>query len=164
MKHSNKLAVVVLVIGLTQMVGYLCGSKVLRGVGLASGFSPFPKVFSEVDGYEAFAASFALEGERGYGEKWRCELDPEVYSRIEGPYNRRNVYGATLAFAPRLPDDLRAVLVSRALAVGSSLREELGIPGDVIDLKIIVTPRDGGNEGPWVYGMDGELVEGRMEP
>ena len=164
MNTSNKLAIVVLAIGMTQMVGYICGSKVLRGIGLASGVAPFPKVFSEADGYEAFAANFVLVGTEADGSEWRCELDPEAYSRIEGPYNRRNVYGATLAFAPRLPEDLRKSLISGALAPGSLMREEMDVPTSVEDLKIVVTPRDGEAEGPWVFNMNGELLRKELRP
>ena len=159
MNASNLLAIAVLVIGSTQMLGYLTGSRVLRGIGLASGVAPFPKVFCEADGYEAFAASFHLEGVQPDGTRWTCLLDPERYARIKGPYNRRNVHGATLAFAPRLPDDLRASLISRALSPDSDLRRELDIPADLTDLRVIITPRPDEPHGPWSCNTHGELTE-----
>lgn len=150
MKTRNILAIILLGIGSCQMVGYLTGSTILRGIGLASGIAPFPKVFCEADGYEAFAASFVLVGTRE-GEAWSLALTPEIYARLKGPYNRRNVYGAALAFAPRLSEKLRDNLFVKALAPGSAMRAELGIPTDVCVLKIIITPRDGETEGPWSY-------------
>jgi hypothetical protein len=150
MKARNLLAMLVLAAGSLQMAGYLTGWKALRGAGLAGGVAPFPKVFCEAEGYEAFAARFTLSGTRG-GAAWSLELTPEVYSRLRGPYNRRNVYGAVLAFAPRLPEALRTELFAHALAPGSAMREELGIPGDVLALKITVTPREGEAQGPWTY-------------
>ncbi|BCX47833.1 hypothetical protein HAHE_17410 [Haloferula helveola] len=151
MKTRNRIAIVLLVLGMLQMTGYLVGSKVMRGLGLATGIAPFPKVFCEADGYEAFAASFRLEGRQADGTAWTCDLDPERYARLEGPYNRRNVYGATLAFAPRLPEDLRDPLLAEALDPSSTLRRELDIPADVADLRVTITPRDGEAEGPWTY-------------
>lgn len=148
----NAAAIALLVIGSLQMTGYLTGAKILRGIGLASGISPFPKVFCEADGYEAFAASFRIEGTCD-GQPWSRQLDPEWYGRLKGPYNRRNVYGAALAFAPRLPEELRATLLNEALAPGSRLRDELGIPAQIEDLRVIVTPRSGENHGPWTYGI-----------
>lgn len=147
------MAVGLLLTGSLQMAGYLAGSKVLRGVGLASGVAPFPKVFCEADGYEAFAATFSLSGVRD-GAVWSRPLDAEWYSSLRGPYNRRNVYGATLAFAPRLPAELRQALLNEALRPGSRLRGELGIPEDVRELKIVITPRAGETGGPWTFTSD----------
>jgi hypothetical protein len=159
MKLPNTLAILVLIIGSTQMVGYLTGSRALRGIGLASGIAPYTKVFCEADGYEAFAARFRLEGTRPDQSLWSCALDPERYARIKGPYNRRNVHGATLAFAPRLPDDLRSSLISQALAADSDLRRELDIPSDLTDLRVIITPRPEEPHGPWSCNTHGELTE-----
>jgi len=150
MKIRNIIACLLLGIGSLQMAGYLTGSRILRGAGLASGISPLPKVFCEADGYEAFAASFSLSGIRD-GRPWSMALTPEIYSRLHGPYNRRNVYGASLAFAPRLPQELRENLFTLSLAPNSALRTELGIPGGITGLKVIVTPRDGEKHGPWTY-------------
>lgn len=151
MKLRNTLAIILLVVGSSQMIGYLTGIKLLRGVGLASGVSPYPKVFCEADGYEAFAASFQLEGHREDGTRWTRKFDPEWYSQLRGPYNRRNVYGAALAFAPRLPEKLRDQLLREALSPSSQMRTELGIPEDLQDETIIITPRDGESHGPWTY-------------
>ncbi len=149
MKARNRLAIAVLCLGLLQMSGHFFGSKLLRGLGLATGISPYPKVFCEADGYEAFAASFRLEGRHADGRDWACDLDPERYARLAGPYNRRNVYGAALAFAPRLPDELRDQLLGDALHPDSALRRELDIPADVADVRVRITDRDGETE--WIY-------------
>ena len=151
MKLRNRLAIVLLAIGSTQMIGDLTGFMPLRGVGLASGIAPFPKVFCAADGYEAFAASFTVEGELPGGEKWKQRLDPVVYARLRGSYNRRNVYGAALACAPRLPEELRDSLLVSALAPGSAMRRELGIPDEVTELRVHIEPREGESEGPWTY-------------
>ncbi len=148
MKTRNTLAIIILAIGLTQMAGYLSGWKILRGIGLASGIAPFPKVFSESDGYEPFAASFRLLGEMPDGSPWSCELTSERYSMLSGPYNRRNVHGAALAFAPRLPAELRDSLLSLDLAPGSQLRQELKIPDQIKNLRVEITPRVGEPHGP----------------
>lgn len=149
MKIRNRLAIAVLCIGMLQMTGYVLNSKVLRGLGLASGISPYTRVFCEADGYEAFAASFRLEGSLKDGSRWSCDLDPEMYSRIKGPYNRRNVYGATLAFAPCLPEDLRSQFLDQALRPGSRMRQEIGVPDDVTELKVRITSKDQTQE--WTY-------------
>ena len=144
MKLRNRLAIAVLCLGMLQMTGHFLGSDILRGLGLATGVSPYPKVFCEADGYEAFAASFRLEGRLADGSDWSCDIDPERYARLAGPYNRRNVYGAALAFAPRMPDELRDRLLTDALRPDSVLRRELDIPGDVGELMVVITDRHAG--------------------
>ena len=134
-----------------QMIGYLCGLPILRGLGAASGIAPFPKVFCEAEGYEGFAARFVLEGTRQDGSHWEQKIDPETYARIRGPYNRRNVYGATLAYAPRLPEALRAALLAETLAPGSQMRRELGVPEDIRALRILIFPRSGEAQSLYSY-------------
>lgn len=155
MKRENRWAIVVMGVGLLQMLGHVTGLKFLRGLGLASGISPYPKVFCAVEGYEGFTARFELEGLRDDGAVWRVPLDGERYAQIRGPYNRRNVHGATLAFAPRLPDELRDELLEKALAPGSVLREELEVPADVRQLRVRITPRNGSGQSAWVFPEEG---------
>jgi len=151
MKLRNTLAIVFLAIGSLQMTGYAVNSRILRGIGLASGISPFTKVFCAADGYEAFAASFRIEGDAPDGTVWGRELTPEWYSQLRGPYNRRNVYGAALAFAPRLGENLRREMMGKCLREESSLRQELHIPAELKNLRVIITPRVGEKNGPWTY-------------
>jgi len=151
MKLRNGLAILFMAIGSLQMVGYALNLPVLRGIGLASGIAPFTKVFCDADGYEAFAASFILQGVREDGTYWNRKLDPEWYAQLEGPYNRRNVYGAALSFAPRLPEELRETLISKSLTPGSALRQELSIPDDLQSLQVIIIPRPGADARRWTY-------------
>ena len=151
MKARNVMAILLLIVGMSQMVGYVTGLRVLRGIGLASGVAPFPKVFCAGDGFEAFAASFYVEGDSPGGELWSRKVDPEWYAQMRGPYNRRNVYGAALAFAPRLPEDLRDAILEEALKPGSAMRSELGIPSDLTSLRVRIIPRDGESDGPWTF-------------
>lgn len=151
MKIRNTLAVLILLIGLTQMLGYLSGWKILRGIGLASGIAPFPKVFCEANGYEPFAASFRLLGETPDGAAWSLDLTSERYSKLSGPYNRRNVHGAAIAFAPRLPAELRDSLLAIDLAPGSPLRQELQIPSHIKNLRVQITPRVGETQEPLIF-------------
>jgi len=150
-KWRNRIAILLLVLGSFQMIGHLVGSRVLRGLGAAGVFAPFPKVFCEADGYEAFAAKFYLEGIDAQGRPWSCELTPELYSQLSGCYNRRNVYGATLAGAPLLPEGLRNTLLAGSLADHSAMRRELQIPTGLKDLCVRIVPRPGEANEPWTY-------------
>jgi hypothetical protein len=158
MKWRNVLAIVLLFLGSFQMMGHLLGSRILRGLGAAGVFAPFPKVFCEADGYEAFAAKFYLEGVDEHGRPWSRELTPEIYSKLSGCYNRRNVYGATLAGAPLLPEALRNTLLARALADDSAMRRELQIPQGLREPGVRIVPRPGELNESWVYHAHAEVL------
>jgi len=151
MKTRNRLAILFMVIGTFQIAGYTLNLPFLRGIGLASGIAPFTKVFCDADGYEAFAASFLIQGVREDGSTWSRPLDPEWYAQLQGPYNRRNVYGAALSFAPRLPWELRDVLIKKSLVPGSALRRELGVPEDLKELQVVIISRPGADAQSWTY-------------
>lgn len=150
-KWRDRVAVALLVIGGSRMAADVLDWRWLHGVGLASGIAPYPRVFTDVEGYEAFAARFTLEGLREDGSTWSRTLDPEWYAELNGPYNRRNVYGAALAFAPRLPEELRDTVLDKSLSEDSALRGELGVPADVGMLRVKIEPREGAAGGPWIF-------------
>jgi hypothetical protein len=113
-------AIVLTLLGLAQMMGDVAGIRALKGIAAATGASPAPKVFSAVQGLETYSTRFYLAG---------VEMTPEIYGRIRGPYNRRNVYGAALAYAPVLPAELREPIMTYALCGSAPLLRELGISG-----------------------------------
>lgn len=150
MIRRNLLAVALLVFGCLQMAGYLTDNPVLRGIGAASAAAPFPKVFSDVDGYETFAASFTLRGLDGNDAPFTLEITPELYSRLAGPYNRRNVYGAALSYAPRLPEELWQSVWCHGLGPNGPLREEFGLPADAHALEMTIRTRTNGRNDTWL--------------
>lgn len=121
-----------LLLGLLRMAGDAFGSEILFGLGFASAASPGPKVFTVVGDMEPFAHRFAVSWDDPAGGSERIVLTPEVYSRLEGPYNRRNVYGAVLAAAPVLLDNSATAPMCRsvlrhALTEDASLLRELDL-------------------------------------
>lgn len=106
-------ACLLVILGLAQMAGDLLRVPALKGIAAATGASPAPKVFCVASGTDARGNSFSLEtySTRFYLE-WAdrlsqsglasMEITPQVYARLRGPYNRRNVYGAAMSYAPVL--------------------------------------------------------------
>lgn len=126
------LAAGLLVLGLLQMAGDLLKLPWLRGLAAATGASPAPKVFSAVRGLETYSTRFALEWEDAGGTTRSLPLTAEVYGRLGGPYNRRNVYGAALAYGPVLATDPRTrpmfeAVARHALCGRRPLLRELGV-------------------------------------
>jgi hypothetical protein len=142
-------------IGCAQMVGDVFRIPVLKALGAATGASPAPKVFTAQDGFETYANRFFLEWRDATGRERVLELTPEVYSGIKGPYNRRNVYGAVLSYAPVLDANpltrpmFRAVL-ERAFCGTPSVLSEVGVPLDAArpgPLRIRLVPRRNAESG-----------------
>jgi hypothetical protein len=131
------------ILGLAQIAGDLSGFLPLKAVAAATQASPAPKVFSAVQGLETYSTRFYLV--------WpdrRVELTPELYSRIRGPYNRRNVFGAALAYAPVLPPQLRDPVTRYALCGDAVLLRELfGAPASAGPLAIELEPLPGTSLG-----------------
>jgi len=119
------------VLALLQMVADLAGLTAVKALAAATGASPAPRVFSAVRGLETYSTRFSMAWKAGDGTERELVLTPEVATRLRGPYNRRNVFGAALAYGPVLASDprtdpmLRAVLGYGLCAPGSLLEELL---------------------------------------
>lgn len=132
LNRTNLAACALLLVGLMQMTGDLFGVGWLKGLGAATCASPAPKVFSAVRGLETYSTRFALEWDDRDGVRRSLPITSEVYSRLQGPYNRRNIYGAVLAYGPVLATDERArpmfeAVSAYALCGDAPLLKELGI-------------------------------------
>jgi hypothetical protein len=120
-------------LGFAQMAGDLLHLPALKGIAAATAASPAPRVFSAVRGLETYSTHFFLEWTSREGTAHSIELTPERYARLRGPYNRRNIYGAVLAYGPVLVSDARTrplfeAVAAYALCGRAPLLDELGIP------------------------------------
>lgn len=149
--RRNAAALVVLAIGFLQMAGEVFGSRALRGIGAATAAAPFPKVFCDVAGLEAFASTFTLLGETRRGTHFETQITPEVYARLSGPYNRRNAYGAALSFSPRLPETMWHSVARYGLRESGPLRRELGLPADTSRLRVPIATQTRGRNDVWEF-------------
>lgn len=145
---------VLLTLGLAQMAGDLTRWPMLKGITAATGAAPAPKVFSAVKGLETYSTRFFIDWNDADGKPHSLELTPEVYSRLRGPYNRRNVYGAVLAYGPVLWTDPRGrpmfeAVARYALCGEAPLLRELGLDPAVVrrHVRLRLEPRAGSNLG-----------------
>jgi hypothetical protein len=106
------------VVGLLQAVGFATGFHGLRGFGAMTAASPLPFVFSSFRDVETFAAEFEVELTREGGGSVRHIVTPKLYAELDGPYNRRNTYGAVLAYGPALTAPHEQALVDSVLRYG----------------------------------------------
>lgn len=128
----NYAAAALLALGVLQMIGDLSHFPALRGLAAATVASPAPKVFSAVRGFETYSTRFFVEWTDQDGIEHSLPVTSEVYARLAGPYNRRNVYGAALAYGPVLATDTRSqpmleAVMTYAFCGDAPLLQELGI-------------------------------------
>ena len=137
MKHKIAFPLLLL-LGLLQMAGALFNQPLLSGFGAATNASPHPKVFSAVKGLETYSTDFFIEWHDLDGKFHSMQLTPALYAMIRGPYNRRNVYGAALAYGPVLASSEKArpmfeAILNYSLRGEAPLLRELGInPASVV--------------------------------
>jgi len=143
-----------LALGFLQMAGDVLRLPALKGAAAATGASPAPKVFSAVNGLETYSTTFFLEWTDRGGQFHSVEVTPERSAGLRGPYNRRNVYGAVLAYGPVMQSDarLRPMFdsVSRyALCGRAPMLRELGVDPAQIQgaLRLRLVPRSGSDTG-----------------
>ena len=154
-KTSNILCLAILALASSAMLGDMLGSKPLKSIGLATCVAPYTKVFCQAEcletqrRYETFAADFSLSYVTEDGTTETLEISPEVYQKIAGPYNRRNVYGAVIAYGPALPEAMRLATFHYALTDPGIVAKELGIPVDAKGFKIIIKGKRKGSKQVW---------------
>lgn len=136
-------------LGCMQMIGDLSGQSSIKAIGAASQASPAPKVFTAQNGFETYSSRFYIDWRDREGAWQALELTPQVYRRLQGPYNRRNAYGAAISYAPVLASNPRTKpmfdqIARYGLCDNAPLLSELGIPRDrvVYPLHIELEPRD----------------------
>ena len=147
MKLRNALVFAFLVsLGSIQMAGDVLDAPRVKALGAALQVAPAMKVFTAHQGYETHAARFTLHWQARDGRTGALVLGPSAYREVEGPYNRRNVYGAALAYAPVLRADARTramqeSVMSYAFCAPGALRPELHVPADAWRFALDIAPR-----------------------
>jgi len=152
MAWRNAAALGICAFSLTAIIGDVLQFHALKGIALASTIAPCPKVFCDTKGLEAFASTFVLRFETN-GHAADVALVPELYSRLKGPYNRRNVYGAALSFAPRLPTPLWRAVFEYGLGEDGPLRRELGISSEATNLVVKIHTQTRGRNDEWTLKL-----------
>ncbi len=132
-------------LGSLQMIGEELHLSRLKGFAAATQVAPNMKVFTAHEGYETHAAGFSLHWQDASGASQSLDLNPATYSRVTGPYNRRNIYGAALAYGPLLRRDprtraLQESVMHFAFCTPGILGEELGVPRDARNLSVEILP------------------------
>jgi hypothetical protein len=127
----NRSSLLLVLLGLAAMAADIADLPKVRAVLSATGASPAPRVFSSVRGMETYSTRFFIDWKTDQASG-SIELTPEG-PRLDGPYNRRNVYGAVLAYGPVLIADpntrpMFESVTRYAFCEAAPLLKELNIP------------------------------------
>ena len=89
-------------LGTIRVFADILGFEKLSAVAAVTNAAPAMKVFTAYQGYETYSSVFELTIDLVDGRTMTTRLNPANYSGLKGPYNRRNVYGALIAYGPVL--------------------------------------------------------------
>lgn len=151
LQRQNLAALALLVLGSLQMVGYATRSERLRAIAAASALAPLPGAFADVDGFEAFASALALSYRDAGGTPRDLRVTPERYAQLDGPDERRRVYGAALFYAPRLPESLWMSVYCHGMAPGGPLRAALALRDDDGRFALTIRTLTRGRHDEWTF-------------
>lgn len=145
--------ILLITVGLLQMLGFALHLPFLRQAGSALAASPLPLVFSHFRGFETFASRFEVVITAESGESAKAEITPELYSRLKGPYNRKNTYGAAIAYGPGLTGEREAPLWKSVLHYGfcspAPLALEFGLPNPIRHASVQAQTKTAGANDSW---------------
>lgn len=135
-----------------QMAGDVLGSSRLKGLGAALAMAPAPKVFTAHEGFETYSSRFFIEWTLD-AKRQSLQLTPATYRAIRGPYNRRNAYGAALAYGPvlnasELTRPMLQSVMNYALCEPGVIASELDIPREAHDVTVRLKPIDSASRDP----------------
>ena len=101
MKHTL-LACLLCFLAVIKVLADVLGFESLSAAASVTNAAPAMKVFTAHKGYETYSSTFQITSSHVDGQIASTELNPENYAGLQGPYNRRTVYGALIAYGPIL--------------------------------------------------------------
>lgn len=139
------------ILGSLSVIGLLTHTPAIRGVGFMSGASPLPFVFSKYNGIETFATKFDLDIAFQNGTETNILLDGKLYNRLQGPYNRRNVFGAIFSHGPFFDKanmiKIRQQILHWGLCQPGNLAHEFGFETPIKSVIVNIRSKTAGQEG-----------------
>ena len=149
----NYLYILVIFIGCIQIIGHVIGVKEVKAFGMLTASSPLPIVFTEVKGVETFASDFYIEYIDEHGKQVSEQITPEMYAKLKGPYNRRNVYGAAISYGPILDKKILNPVLEYGICK-KVLLNEMGFPESGTNYVIKIRTKTKGRDAIWYLKTD----------
>lgn len=148
--RTRALSYALVALGFVQSVGFLFDVSALRGLGQVTAASPLPFVFSSFRGLETFAQDFSVRLTRDDGTTATHVITPELYAKLDGPYNRRNTYGAVMSYGPALTEPKERQWVKDVIGYGlcgrGPLAQKFGEQSPIVAVAVEVKSKTKGHE------------------
>lgn len=96
------LATILCFFATVKVIADILAWEKLSAVATITNVAPAMKVFTAQKGYETYSSTFELAIVYTDGFIDSKILTPRIYAGLQGPYNRRNIYGALIAYGPVL--------------------------------------------------------------
>lgn len=133
--------VILIFLGTIKVIADICGWPTISAVAAVTQTAPAMKVFTAHNGYETFSSIYTLSLIDADDKHHVFTLTPEIYDGLKGPYNRRNVYGAAIAYGPILSSSTHTSAMWQSVARSAfcehaSIIHELGV--NVTEVKTVV--------------------------
>jgi hypothetical protein len=147
--HNMAMFVLLVTIGSLHIVGYSLNNEAIKGVAFATSSSPLPLVFSAYNGIETFSTSFEFNVVTKNYTKINMCMDNKLYSKLKGPYNRRNVFGVIFSHGPFFNKlnmiKKRQQILYWGFCYPGSLASEFGI-NSIFNTTVLIKSKTIGNE------------------
>ena len=160
---TTVLAILWIILGLGQSIGFVFNLPQIRGLSFASVASPLPLVFSVApNGMETFSITYRMQV---YEQSDRLILDqiltPELYGKLnDKPYNLRNVYGALFSHGPFFQDEklvsLRDHALKYSLCNNGPLAQAFNLPTNISRIVVNVhsnTKTEKQHQADWIMNV-----------
>lgn len=116
-------------LGILNVSGLVFNSNPMRGLAIVSTASPLPFVFSAYEGIETFSTRFNLHATI-QNQTFVIPVNHHLTSKLEGPYNWRNVIGSVFSHGPFFQDpkliQMRDQILNWGFCQGHLVNEFLG--------------------------------------
>lgn len=122
---------VLVIWGTLNSTAFIAHNDSVKEIGFVTVSSPLPLVFSAFNGYETFATSFNLTITYQNNTIITKSLDANIYNKMTGAYNRRNVYGAIFSHGPFFDKSnlirIRQTVLNYAVCSPGIIAQEFGL-------------------------------------
>ena len=144
-----------ILLGLIQTVAYLFNLNKLKGLASVTVASPLALVFSNFRGIDTYALDFKVSlNSKSQGIIER-EITPSLYSKLEGPYNLRNVYGAVFSYGAKFQTEKELAVLNAVLDYGlcspGQLVKDFGLSNDIQNGEVFIQSKK--SKETWKLGF-----------
>lgn len=139
------------ILGSLSTFAYIKDDDLIRGAAFSTAASPLPLVFTAYNNVETFSLSFDVNFVTKNDSQLHVTMDKEMYNKIQGPYNRRNIFGATLCYGPFFDKpnmiQMRQQILHWGVCQPGNLIKEFGITDEIKEATFLVRSKTKGNKG-----------------